>query len=526
MNRVQGRQAAAPAANAGNTVEASQGKHRVTGVLESLSFLLAAGFILLFLGTALARVSYPYELEWMEGAMVQGVLRLLNGSPLYVQPSIDYIPFIYPPLYFYVSAAVSLLTGPGFLPLRLVSLFSMLGSLVLLYCFTRRATGSGCWGVVSAGLFAAGYAAVDGWYDISRVDPLAVFLLLSAVYVIRFHRSRAAGVGAGLLLSLAFFTKQASLLAALPLLLYWLLFRRQARWSLPLAFILLSAGGVLLLNALSGGWYFYSVFALPGQHPILAEMLYRFWFDLLRPLAVACMLALLLLLGQWEKRQVEEAAFSLALLAGFLGAAYLGRLHPNAHVNVLITAFAGLALTAPRGYLALAAAARSKQAGAARQPSDKSKGKPGGASGEILFSVVLLLQFLLLAYNPLRFVPDAADRAAGDALLAETRLLPGEVYLPYHGWLAELAGKHSYAHAMAVSDVLAGEDPAAGDALRSSMQLAFSSRMFDALVLDSAWMEPEWQGMYECRPFNLPEGAFWPPSGMQTRPDRICTPAR
>ena len=45
------------------------------------------------------RVSYPYDLEWMEGGMLHHALRIQEGHSLYAPPSIDFIPYLYTPLY-------------------------------------------------------------------------------------------------------------------------------------------------------------------------------------------------------------------------------------------------------------------------------------------------------------------------------------------------------------------------------------------------------------------------------------------
>src|SRR5437867_2599 len=95
-------------------------------------------YLLVYLVIALRRMSFPFELEWMEGASIGHVDRLLHGLPLYAKPSLDFTPFIYPPLYFIVSAWVAKLTGNGFLPLRLVSFAASLACFALLYAIVRR----------------------------------------------------------------------------------------------------------------------------------------------------------------------------------------------------------------------------------------------------------------------------------------------------------------------------------------------------------------------------------------------------
>ena len=65
-------------------------------------------FILLYwVYTVVLRLDYPYDLEWMEGGMLIHALRLSEGLGIYVVPSSDFIPYIYPPLYPTVLAALS-----------------------------------------------------------------------------------------------------------------------------------------------------------------------------------------------------------------------------------------------------------------------------------------------------------------------------------------------------------------------------------------------------------------------------------
>ena len=46
---------------------------------------------------------FPFELESVEGHCLQQVGRVLDGQPLYVAPSLDFVPLIYMPLYFYLA---------------------------------------------------------------------------------------------------------------------------------------------------------------------------------------------------------------------------------------------------------------------------------------------------------------------------------------------------------------------------------------------------------------------------------------
>ncbi len=72
----------------------------------------------------LRRIAYPFDLEWGEGATIDHVARLLKGKPLYAPPSLDFVTFIYTPLYWWVSAAVAKIMGLGYVSVRLVSIVS------------------------------------------------------------------------------------------------------------------------------------------------------------------------------------------------------------------------------------------------------------------------------------------------------------------------------------------------------------------------------------------------------------------
>jgi 4-amino-4-deoxy-L-arabinose transferase-like glycosyltransferase len=101
--------------------------------IDAVLVALAALAIATFAIVAFLRLGFPFELEWMEGSSIAHLDRVAHGLPLYVKPSIDFTPFIYPPLYFVVASWVAKLTGVGFVPLRLVSILASLGTMALLY---------------------------------------------------------------------------------------------------------------------------------------------------------------------------------------------------------------------------------------------------------------------------------------------------------------------------------------------------------------------------------------------------------
>jgi hypothetical protein len=77
-------------------------------------------------------MAYPFTLEWVESNSSIHVVRVMQGQPLYVAPTYNFIPMIYTPLYFYVVASLALLNGKVMLAMRLVSLLASLASFALI----------------------------------------------------------------------------------------------------------------------------------------------------------------------------------------------------------------------------------------------------------------------------------------------------------------------------------------------------------------------------------------------------------
>ncbi len=171
----------------------------------------AVAYIAAYLFVALSRIGYPFDLEWMEGGSVDHVRRILAGQPLYVAPSLSFIPFIYPPFYYLLSAAVAKIIGIGFLPLRLISFTSSIGCFWLILRIVRRETGAWRPALLAAGIFAATFRHSGAWFDLARVDSLFLFLLLAGVYGIRSRPTAATFALSGVLFALSFLTKQAAL---------------------------------------------------------------------------------------------------------------------------------------------------------------------------------------------------------------------------------------------------------------------------------------------------------------------------
>jgi 4-amino-4-deoxy-L-arabinose transferase-like glycosyltransferase len=296
-------------------------------------------------------MGYPFELEWMEGGMVDHVRRVLSGLPVYAKPSIEFVSFLYPPLYYEAAAIAARVCGLGFTPLRLVSLLSSLGAFVMLFRIVHRETGAAFPGVVAAGLFAATYDRVGGWFDLARLDSFYLLLLLAGVYTLRFAATAAGAIVAGLLMGAAFLTKQSALVIAVPLLVGAALAHgRRAAWFAGASGLVIG-GGTVLLDRLTGGWFHYYCFYLPARHPRLDGGWSSFWTtDLLPALPIGMLLAAYYAATR-ARPGGGHARYFLPLAAlGMIGSSWSVRTMFGAELNNLLPAFAAVACSRPSGF--------------------------------------------------------------------------------------------------------------------------------------------------------------------------------
>ncbi|MBV9820099.1 MAG: glycosyltransferase family 39 protein [Solirubrobacterales bacterium] len=471
-----------------------------------------------YLWVAAHDLGYPYELDWMEGGSVGLAGRVLSGHSLYVAPSLRFVGWAYPPLYYWLAAAVAKLTGLGFLPLRLVSAGSALAAMATLAWIVLRDTRDRLAALVAAGLFAATYRLSGAWFDVGRVDSL--FLALTLVAMAWGCRARGVRGGAvlGLLTFLAFFTKQTALVAIAPALAYLIVTRRRVGVTAVITAVVLVLGSTLLLDALTAGWYRYYAFSELAGQPWMSQLWVGFWGrDVLAhqwPLALLLALAF----ASWARERAKPrvgwpAGYWLAAAAGLLGAAWVSRLHTGGYLNVLMPTYAATALLAG---LALASVRRR-----------------GGATAALAGALVIAQVAILGSWLGTE-VPSARDRAAGAALLARLRRLPGPVLVLRHPWYATELGKGTFAQDEAIGDVLRSEARRGARALRASLATALDVDRVRAVVLDGGFdaelLGGELQAQFRLQPQPLTRSPLYPLTDTQTAPRllylRIRPPGR
>lgn len=446
---------------------------------------------------ALQRVPHPFELEWMEGGMLQHVQELRAGRPLFVPPRLDFAPFPYAPLY--VEAAALLPEDPArpFLWMRLLAVAGALALFaavagVAAAALRRAAPGSSrgdraLAGLLAAGLFAAASEFTGMWLDLARVDGWSLALGTGAWWLLLRRAGDGFGVGlaAGLLAALSCATKQSGLQFSALLL------------APALARGPRSAGGYLVgLGALLG--------ALAWRFHVTSNGLARRWmFDLLVPLRVhepallGYWIESALALGgaglvvgiAWRRGVLRPAPARVLLpVAALLITGWIGRLHQGGFDNNLLpTALAAAVLFGPAAVALMNTSARG------------------------LAALGCAAAFLPLAFDPRPHVPTDADRAAGEALVQRLSALEGPLLIPDHGYLAARAlgpGAPGSLHGMAMIDLTRSErlrdwaELAVGDLRR-----ALRERRFGAVVLGDRTWEDELPALTANY---LPPVRLWP----------------
>ncbi len=437
-------------------------------ILRWLLASLSAFFLLLFLYVALRRMRYPFELERMESGMLTSVWWIRNRHPLYGPPTLTFVPFLYAPVFLYLSALVSKLTGIGYVATRAVSTAATLGTCAVLYGFVWRETRRHLPAIAAAGLFASLYPVLEAWYDLGRVDSLSIFLFLLALFATRFgHPVVAAAVWV-----LAMQTKQGYLpLAPLIFLFEW---QRPRRMLLGIAaYLAITGASVLWLDRVFAGWYRFYVFGTAGQLSwVWRQAVLYVPSDLFAVVGIALCLAVLGLLVRPARSR--DGRFQFYLLTSLFVFAVTGfvRGHAGAVLNAVMPAYAWSAVLFGLG---LERVLRWAELLPERRWRERAK-----------VAVLLLASTQLFAhvYNPGRYVPSREALAYRTAFLEQLRRAPGDVWVVNHSWDSVLAGKPVHPEMDSLDAVAARPRSERNRALLDALEHAYQSGQFSAVALD------------------------------------------
>ncbi len=392
------------------------------------------------LSVVLARADYPFHLEFLETNLLSQAFDLLRGGTLYGDPSRDFVPHEYGPLYPLLLAPLFALFGPSFLVARGLSSLATLGTVLSLAAWVRAAGGKLASSVLAGALYLALFGASGCWYDLARVDSLAIFLLVAGAGLLhgKEHPGRGRLWTATLLLLAAAFSKQTTV----PIAMVAFLCAPLPVKPRLLAFAVYAGAGVaigLAANAATGGRFLAFTVLVPMSHGLYLEGWLRGLTLFLSPPTLAFPL------------------LAAGAVAGFLGAGRAGR-DPASKRSALLLVAAGvvslltlfkvgawvndLMPAAAFGCLAAALAFdRVLRAGAGLVP-------------------VGLASFLLAAvpfggwFPASAQIPEASDRRTGEALVSYLRGFPGSFWVADFNYVHVLAGKDPPPTAYAVAEIV------------------------------------------------------------------------
>lgn len=435
--------------------------------LRRTACLLSLAFLLLFLLVALRRLHYPFELDRMESGMMTSVWRLAHGRPLYSPPSMEWVPFLYAPIFFHLSAALAHLTGLGYGTLRIISILSTLGTCATIYALVFRETRQHAAALVSVGLFACLYDFCLGWYDIGRVDSLSVFLFLLALFATRWANP----LVAALVWLLAFHTKQTflpfGLLAFVP---FWRTPRRMLTGIGT--FAVLAWISVHLLNRATGGWYTQYAFGTTRELAFVPRAALLFFpLDIVQPLPIVVALLLFAYLVDPPSLRSSKFTFYAFITALLLGAVAFVRGHVGANINAVMPAYAWLAVLAGLAVHRILSWLSGTSAALSTRHISL-------ASAAVWLA--LSAQIFAHLYQPARWIPRPPALAYRNALIDAVRATPGDVWLVNHSWDGILAGKPVHPEMDALDAVLGRPYPPSVAEYNSLI----ANRHFAAIITD------------------------------------------
>jgi 4-amino-4-deoxy-L-arabinose transferase-like glycosyltransferase len=484
------------------------------------ALLLALVSFGVFFWIILQRLVHPFELEWMEGGSLQHLVRILSGEALYVSPSIDFVPYPYPPFYYYAAIPFTSLVGVNLLALRMVSLLATLASAAILFALVRHETRRWDLGVVAAGLFVATYRISGAYMDVGRIDSLFVALVLGGIYLLRVRDDSLGLVFAGVVAFLATMTKQTGLAVFGPLFL-WCLYREwhaggrdTASYRRTICFVgsylgLMLIGTFLLSRGENTHFFFYILGAQSGHEIRWPMLITFFWSDLFLAVPLAVIAAVI-----WIRRAEDKLGvfFYAAYFIGTVLACIVPRIKVGGAMNNLIPLHASLVLVLG---VALGALLHRHREWRWAAP---------------LAAVCLVGQFAWLVFDPRIALPRPDDSADGMRLVKRLASIEGEVLIPAQGYLAGLAGKRVYAHQMPVDDLADSGLPGA-EALRAEFSEAIAARRFEVIIDSTSSFLEHYPDDHVLKEHYQPTGPAFknprslvPRSGWQVSPGSVWVP--
>ena len=399
--------------------------------LEGLAWIVAICYGGFYLYVAFRRITYPYDLDFIEDNMLMQAVQVSLGKPVYVPPNANFVPQVYMPLYTVLSGWIFKLIAPSYLPMRLLSFSATIFSAILIFLISRRLSDRTGIAFCAAALFLAGYRTTGGWYELARVDSLYGMLMLAGAALLIYGRENRFKLPiAGFILALAFLTKQNGLFFALVVIVYLLFTIRWRAFAFAIPFALVSILPVLYLDQVSRGWFSIYVFKIAYLSPIDYQRVFATLkddlFGSMAGLTVVFIVATISSVWREGGKSILMEPWNWFICAA-LFISIAGRASVGGNRNNLIPAYT---------FLCIAPALAAREV---RLWRDRWQVRARSS----LF-VLIIVQFLLTSFipkYPLGFIPTSSMKSAGDRLIERIVSVDGPVLVLMHPYYALLAGK-------------------------------------------------------------------------------------
>lgn len=309
-------------------------------------FVFLSWTTVVFLQQGWNAISYPYQLDYGEGPVLDQAVRLFNSQSIY-RTDLSTPPFvvnIYPPIYIVAQLPFINLFGPAFWYGRAMSFISILAIALLIILTLHEFLGN--WiGSMVGGLTFLAIPYIVHWSHLFRIDALALLLTWGALFlIVRWPKARWSLSLAILLLAASIYTRQTYLLAGPLTVFCWLW--AQSGWKRALSFtgllISLVTGIFIILNWVTAGGFLFNTITILGEHTISLDTIWYFTQEVSKHLPFLLIAAGILVGIQWSRRSENPSyAFIIPYLLGSLVSALtIGKTGSN--VNYLMEFSAAL----------------------------------------------------------------------------------------------------------------------------------------------------------------------------------------
>jgi hypothetical protein len=186
--------------------------------------LLLAPHIFTFVELGLARIAWPWQIDFVEGINLNTALQFAQGRNIYRHNGPDsFLSAPYPPLYYLITGPATWVAGTSLAPGRIVSFVATIAIAVLIAYIVWKIAGKWAAGVV-AGMLWLSVAPVVVWSAFYKQDlPALAFGMAGVAWALTYPKGWRVYIAA-IFFALAFYVKQSSISPAAATTL-WLLVR-------------------------------------------------------------------------------------------------------------------------------------------------------------------------------------------------------------------------------------------------------------------------------------------------------------